>query len=271
MLQTTLKAVKTLFSECCVVLSIFLLRQIRQCGVNEIGVTEATGKKFGDKFVCAMLLHFLGQTGPRRVLLRAISLRSGRLVDFYRNSSSLSTMGRIQREASFAPASSSMFRHYSGGPRDDEDDLDLILGGYNEDEGDGGEEGLGTDFEDDNVGDNVGGDYGGDYDDLSLDDNEDDVVRRAMSPYDGDKSPYDGDEYPSSYASTSSQFTNIVSTISPSHLPLFSSEKYTSTIVSLSACYSADPEGFDVEDETLLNFLKVAMDRLHFNIETAFR
>jgi hypothetical protein len=189
-------------------------------------------------------------------------------------------MGRIQREASFAPASSSMFRHYSGGPRDDEDDLDLILGGYNEDdEGDSGEEELGTDFEDDNVG-NVGGDYGGDYDDLSLDDNEDDVVRRAMSPramspYDGDESPYDGDEYgdeyPSSYASTSSQFTNIVSTISPSHLPLFSSEKYTSTIVSLSACYSADSEGFDVENETLLNFLKVAMDRLHFNIETAFR
>lgn len=182
-------------------------------------------------------------------------------------------MGRIQREASFAPASSSMFRHYSGGPRDDEDDLDLILGGYNEDdEGDGGEEGLGTDFEDDNEDDNVGGDYD-DHDDLSLDDNEDDVVRRAMSPramspYDGDEY---GDEYPSSYASTSSQFTNIVSTISPSHLPLFSSEKYTSTIVSLSTCYSADPEGFDVEDETLLNFLKVAMDRLHFNIETAFR
>jgi hypothetical protein len=47
MLQSTLKAVKTLFSECCVVLSIFLLRQIRQCGVNEIGVTEATGNKFG--------------------------------------------------------------------------------------------------------------------------------------------------------------------------------------------------------------------------------
>jgi hypothetical protein len=53
-------------------------------------------------------------------------------------------------------------------------------------------------------------------------------------------------------------------------LPLFSSEKYTSALASLSDSYASNPKEFDVEDETLLNFLEVAMDRVHFNAETIF-
>ena len=47
MLQSTLKAVKTLFSECCVVLSIFLLQRIRQCDVNEVNVFRNCFEGFG--------------------------------------------------------------------------------------------------------------------------------------------------------------------------------------------------------------------------------
>ena len=80
MLQSTIKAVKTLFSECCVVLSIFLLQRIRQCDVNEIGVFRNCFEGFG-KLICSHLklrlcLHVSRVSSPKIGVCSRIAISS---------------------------------------------------------------------------------------------------------------------------------------------------------------------------------------------------
>ena len=185
-------------------------------------------------------------------------------------------MGILKGEPSFAPPTTTILRHFSVGPRDIDDNDDDI--------DDDDDDDLDFDFDDDDD-DDDNDDDNDDDDDLSIDgdgdevrneDEVDDVVPRSSSSYGGSdyegSSSYSSSSFSDSYMSPPvSNFSSLMSTISPSQLPLFTSEKYTSSIVSLSECYAANAEDFDVEDETLLNFLKVAMDRLHFNLETTFK